>query len=165
VPKPHQLYVPLQEHYSHQKSLCAWAHHFRCRMMWPGLTLWHGQVTLINKTAHHIHLNDVLATQMFYLLPSTPAFEPISLLANPQQSYSGMLEGCEVRLSKCGGQDNTQKHVDVTCQSLPTATHVTFDLTFSCATTNATHCNYCTEQNSFVYTMWAKKNEMKWANT
>jgi hypothetical protein len=30
--------------------------------------------------------------------------EPISLLANPQQQYSGMLEGREACLSKCRGR-------------------------------------------------------------
>src|ERR1700683_3374948 len=55
------------------------------------------------------------------VLPSTPAFEPISLLANPQQPYSGMLEGCEVRLSKCGGQYTKTRGRDasITSHSFP----------------------------------------------
>ena len=121
-----------------------------------------GQVTLINKTVHHtIHLNYVLATQMFYLLHLPLNQYPCCPIHNSHTLACWKA----VRHASVNVADNTQKHMEVTHQSLPTASHVAFNLRFSCTTTNATHYNYCTEQISFVYTMWTKKKAKKWGNT
>src|ERR1700683_4071439 len=65
--------------------------------------LWHGASDIDKQNSAPYYSSELCAGNPD-ALPSTPAFEPISLLPNPQQPYSGMLEGCEVRLSKCGGQ-------------------------------------------------------------
>src|ERR1700691_2480788 len=109
-----------------------------------------GQVTLINKMAHYtIHLNYVLATQMFYLLHLSLNQYPCWPIHNNHTLACWKV----VRCTSVNMGDNTQKCIDVPCQSLPTAFHMAFNLRFSCTTTNATHCNYCTEQTGFVYTM------------
>src|ERR1700685_1217338 len=90
-----------------------------------------GQVTLINKMVHHIHLNDV-ATQMFYLLHLPLNQYPCWPIHNSHTLACWKA----VRHTSVNVGDNTQKCVDLPHQSLPTASHVAFNLRFSCTTTN-----------------------------
>ena len=60
--------------------------------------LWYGASDIDKKNSAPYYSSELCAGNPD-VLPSTLAFEPISLLPNPQQLYSGMLEGCEACLS------------------------------------------------------------------